>query len=197
MIKKENIKTHTHVRANHGQQQFWNGGQTKKQETRGGENAEPVTLFDKKAAIVKYEIATWAELQGQTIKDIEDLYSLVLLAKRDYEEEEPNDDDVRRMTRNDMIDYLAEQNYQEAWLEGCTEKRLEEMVTKELDKKEETTPRYTIMYGGKSFDADMIEKIRVLLEEENYLSFAKINQMSEYNIVAYYEQFYNTEGQNK
>jgi len=190
-IDKENIKTHTIVRQNYyGQGNLWQGDRQKNAEGNGKKD-KTVSLFDQKAAIVKWEIATWAELQGQTNKDIEDLYAMVELAELHLEQEDEDE-----FNRNDAIDFLEKQGYQEVHLFQCTDEKLKHLVMREEHKDEKTElPSFTIMHDGVKYSIEEIEKIRVLLEEENYLSFAKINQMSEYNIVSYFSQFYTKPGE--
>ncbi len=64
-------------------------------------------------------------------------------------------------------------------------------------KEEEEEARIFVMYQGKRYSYNEIEKIKVLLQEEEYLSFGKLMNMSDYNILAYYSTFYKTEKEEK
>ena len=246
MIKKENIKTVAPVvRTNYygqgNQQNLWNN-----QKKDGGDETDDkeLSLFDKKQAIVNYEIATWAELQGQDTKDIQDLYAMVQLAEKQEEEEveaedpadwtrremivflegqgwelsdlgsmtdnalrmtiiaeqieEPEEREKEEFSKDEAIQYLLKYGYKRQHLDICTDEKLLEFLKKEKKENDDNRPpvsRMAVRYNGTGYDLDEIEKIRVLLEEEQYLSFAKIMQMSELNIVAYYQQFYQKPGE--
>lgn len=240
MVKEDNIKKPIPV----VRQQYYGAGNPdlwqnqKKEEGDAKKSGKIVSLFDQKAAIVKYELASWSELQGQTESDIENLYEMVIIAEKDIEKQDEEEMDridmlefletsgypkatICRYTdealfavvlreqekqekeaepefdKDEAVAFLLKQGYKIEHLLVCTENKLKELIIREEEEEEEAKAgvNYSIYSKGETFSLDEIEKIKVLLEEEKYLSFAKINQMSDYNIIAYYQEFYQIPGE--
>ncbi len=79
-------------------------------------------------------------------------------------------------------------------LQTTTHTEIEELysmvIMLEEEESEQKKPKVNYTYNGQVYSQEEITKIRVLLEEEEYLSFAKIDDMNDYNIIAYYVNFY-------